>query len=37
MFVYQKCYYDRIAVSEGIDVNKKVHQMSVKFVAIDIS
>ena len=37
MFVYQKCYYDRFVVSEGIDVNKKVHQMSVIFVAIDIS
>ena len=23
IFVYHKCYYDRIVVSEGIDVNKK--------------
>ena len=30
-------YYDRVKVSEGIDVNKKVHEMSVIFVTIGIS
>ena len=28
--------YDRIDVSEGIDVNKKVHQKSVMFVTIGV-
>ena len=30
-------YFDRIDISEGIDVNKKVHQKSAIFVTIDIS
>ena len=30
-------YYDRTDVSEGIDVNKQVHQKSVMFVTIGIS
>ena len=30
-------YYDRTDVSEGIYVNKKVHQKSVMFVNIGIS
>ena len=29
-------HYDRIDVSEGIGVNKKVHQKSVMFVTIGI-
>ena len=29
-------YYDRIDVSEGIDVNKKVHQKRILFVTIGI-
>ena len=29
--------YDRIDVSEGMDVNKEVHQKSVMFVTIGIS
>ena len=29
-------YYDRIDVSEGIDVYKKVHQKSIVFVTIGI-
>ena len=30
-------YFDRIDVSEGIDVNKKVHLKSMIFVTIGIS
>ena len=30
-------YYDRVKVSERINVNKKVHEMSVIFVTIGIS
>ena len=30
-------YYDRIDASEGIDVNKSMHQKSVTFVTIGIS
>ena len=30
-------YFDRVNVSEGISVNKKVHQKSVIFVIFDIS
>ena len=30
-------YFDRIVVSEGLDVNKQVHQKSVIFVTICIS
>ena len=30
-------YFDRIDISEGIDINKKVHQKSVIFVTIGIS
>ena len=29
-------YYDKIDVSEGIDVNKQMHQKSVIFVIIGI-
>ena len=29
--------YDRIDISEGTDINKKMHQKSVKFVIIDTS
>ena len=29
--------YDKIDVSEGMDVNKTLHQKSVMFVTIDIS
>ena len=29
-------YYDRIEVSEGIDIKKQVHQKSVIFVTIGI-
>ena len=32
--ILQMLYYDRIDVSERIDVNKKVHQKSVMFVTI---
>ena len=35
--ILQMLYYDRIDVSERIDVNKKVHQKSVMFVTIGIS
>ena len=35
--ILQMLYYDRIDVSERIDVNKKVHQKSVMFVTICIS
>ena len=30
-------YFDRTDISEGIDINKKVHQKSVIFVTIGIS
>ena len=30
-------YFDRIVVSEGLDVNKQAHQKSVIFVTIGIS
>ena len=30
-------YYDRIDVSEGIDVNKQMHQKRVMFLTIGIS
>ena len=34
---YELLYYDKIDVSEGIYVNKKVHQKSVILVTIGIS